>query len=59
MASKASRQRREEMKQLFNEVCQIARQGASPIMKTALDAYQARFEELTERKKKEPEGEGS
>lgn len=52
MASKETRQRREEMRLIFNEVYQLAYIGATEIRKRSLDEYKKRFEELTERKKK-------
>lgn len=51
MATKESRLNKEEVKQLFNEVHQIAYAGASPIMREALDKYKVRFEELQAPKK--------
>lgn len=52
MASKESRKKKEEITQIFNEVHQIAYGGASPIMRSALDQYKARFEELMQRQTK-------
>ena len=52
MATKEAREKKAEVKQLFNEVHQIAYAGASPIMREALDKYKARFEELTAKKAK-------
>jgi hypothetical protein len=51
MASKETNLRKEEARQIFNEVHQIAYAGASPIMREALEKYRARYNELTERKK--------
>lgn len=51
MASKEANKRREEAKQIFNEVYQIAWAGASPIMREALDKCRAAYIQATERKK--------
>jgi hypothetical protein len=52
MASRESRERKEEIVKLFSEVHKIAALDASPILREALDKYKARFEELTKEKEK-------
>lgn len=56
MPSKASKEKINELRQLFNEIHQIAYVNASDIMKRALDEYKARFEELTRRKGRKDNG---
>jgi hypothetical protein len=56
MPSKESRERKEEIQNIFSEVIQIAYSKATPILREALDKYQVKFSELLNRKKKEVEG---
>jgi hypothetical protein len=51
MASSESKKKKEEIRQVFNEVYQLAYIGSSDIRKRSLEEYKVRFYELTERKK--------
>lgn len=52
MPSKEAVKKKEELRQMFYEIYQIAWIGASPILREALDKYKKRFEELTQKKDK-------